>query len=149
MMSRIIILDVYRKTSYRISKDTSGGYGTGNDFGEGLVPFILKKSLKYASDWPPLFAAYTHAILNKKYKNVYYKKINSFDEIKNQIENYDYFIIVSSIVCCETELNLIHELYKRKKKCIAIGPFSSNKPDLYIKSGASVVIGEPENFFFL
>ena len=57
--------------------------------------------------------------------------------------------IVSSIVCCETELNLIHELYKRKKKCIAIGPFSSNKPDLYIKSGASVVIGEPENFFFL
>ena len=26
-------------------------------------------------------------------------------------------------------------------------PFSSNKPDLYIKSGASVVIGEPENFF--
>ena len=67
MISRIIILDVYRKTSYRISKDTSGGYGTGNDFGEGLVPFILKKSLKYASDWPPLFAAYTHAILNKKY----------------------------------------------------------------------------------
>jgi radical SAM superfamily enzyme YgiQ (UPF0313 family) len=148
MISRIIILDVYRKTSYRISKDTSGGYGTGNDFGEGLVPFILKKSLKYASDWPPLFAAYTHAILNKKYKNVDYKKINSFDEIKNQIEDYDYFIIVSSIVCCETELNLIQKLYKRKKKCIAIGPFSSNKPDLYIKSGASVVIGEPENFFF-
>ena len=23
-----------RKTSHRISKDTSGGYGTGNDFGD-------------------------------------------------------------------------------------------------------------------
>ena len=58
---------------------------------------------------------HTHAILNKKYKNVDYKKINSFDEIKNQIEDYDYFIIVSSIVCCETELNLIQKLYKKKK----------------------------------
>ena len=147
-MPRIIILDIYRKTSYRISKDTSGGYGTGNDFGEGLIPFLLKRRLKYISDWPPLFAAYTHAILKKKYKTVDFKKINSFDEIKNHIENFDYFIIVSSIVCCETELNLINELYKRKKKCIAIGPFSSNKPELYIKSGASVIMGEPENFFF-
>ena len=147
-MPKILILDVYRETSYRISKDTSGGYGTGNDFGEGLVPSLLKKRLKYVSDWPPLFAAYTHSILKKNYETVDYKKINNFEEIKNEIENYDYFIIVSSIVCCESELGLIKELFKRKKKCVAIGPFSSNKPELYLNSGASVIIGEPEAYFY-
>ena len=48
-MPKILILDIYKKTSYRISKDTSGGYGTGNDFGAGLVPFLLKNRLKYVS----------------------------------------------------------------------------------------------------
>ena len=98
----------------RISKDTSGGYGTGNDFGEGLIPFLLKKRLKYISDWPPLFAAYTHSILKEIYEIVDFKKINNFQQIKDEVENYDYFIIVSSIVCCETELSLIKELFKRK-----------------------------------
>ena len=36
-MKNILILDPYKKTDYRISKDTSGGYGTGNDFGDGVV----------------------------------------------------------------------------------------------------------------
>ena len=146
-MPKILILDIYRETPYRISKDTSGGYGTGNDFGEGLIPYLLKKRLKYLSDWPPLFAAYTHSILKENYETVDFKKINNFKEIEDEIENYDYFVIVSSIVCCETELSLIKELFKRKKKCVAIGPFSTNKPELYLNSGASVIIGEPEAFF--
>ena len=41
---KILILDPEKKVSHRISKDTSGGYGTGNDFGDTLVPIFLKKS---------------------------------------------------------------------------------------------------------
>ena len=40
---KILILDPERNVSHRISKDTSGGYGTGNDFGDTLIPKILKK----------------------------------------------------------------------------------------------------------
>ena len=119
-MPKILILDIYRETPYRISKDTSGGYGTGNDFGEGLIPYLLKKRLKYLSDWPPLFAAYTHSILKENYETVDFKKINNFKEIESEIENYDYFVIVSSIVCCETELSLIKELFKRKKNVLLL-----------------------------
>ena len=43
---RILILDPERDVSHRISKDTSGGYGTGNDFGDSLVPKFLKKNIK-------------------------------------------------------------------------------------------------------
>ena len=41
----ILILDPYPKKNYRISKDTSGGYGTGNDFGDSFIPKTLKKLL--------------------------------------------------------------------------------------------------------
>ena len=44
---KILILDIYKKVNYRISKDTSGGYGTGNDFGEGFVAQYLKKLKKF------------------------------------------------------------------------------------------------------
>ena len=29
---KILALDIYRNVDHRISKDTSGGYGTGNNF---------------------------------------------------------------------------------------------------------------------
>jgi len=43
---RILILDPERNVPYRISKDTSGGYGTGNDFGDTPIPIFLKRTLK-------------------------------------------------------------------------------------------------------
>ena len=43
---KILILDPERKEPYRISKDTSGGYGTGNDFGDTFIPKFLKKIKK-------------------------------------------------------------------------------------------------------
>lgn len=46
---KILILDPEIKVSHRISKDTSGGYGTGNDFGDTMVPKLLKKNTKTSS----------------------------------------------------------------------------------------------------
>ena len=53
---KILILDPERDVSHRISKDTSGGYGTGNDFGDTIIPKFLKKTLKVVHDWPAMFA---------------------------------------------------------------------------------------------
>ena len=36
-MMNILFLDVYKKSSSRISKDTSGGYGTENSLGDGII----------------------------------------------------------------------------------------------------------------
>ncbi len=140
---KILILDIYKKTNYRISKDTSGGYGTGNDFGDTFIPKFLKKTLKKIHDWPPLFAAYTYSVLKKKNEKVEYKK-----NLPNDYKNYELFIIVSSIVCCEDEIKVIKKIKKENKSVIAIGPFATNNPNLYNDAGATVISGEPE-FYFL
>ncbi len=139
----ILILDVYKNTNYRISKDTSGGYGTGNDFGNSFVAIYLKKRLKKMHDWPPLFAAYVHSVLKKQKHNVDYEKT-----IPNNLEIYDLFIITSSIVCCEDEVDVIKKLKTVNNKIFAIGPFATSNPEKYVNAGATVISGEPE-FYFL
>ena len=81
----ILILDPQKKTKHRISKDTSGGYGTGNNFGKSVVPRILVKLIKKFSDWPPIFAAYTFSVLQSKGHNVEYGK-----NLPKNIEIYDF-----------------------------------------------------------
>ena len=108
---KILILDPEKNVSHRISKDTSGGYGTGNDFGDSLIPSFLKKTLKKVHDWPPMFALYTMSVLKKFNHEVYYKKI-----LPEDYKSYDLYIIVSSIVCCETECEYIKKLSILKKK---------------------------------
>ena len=140
---KILILDPERKSSHRISKDTSGGYGTGNDFGDTLIPRFLKKTLKLVHDWPPMFATYTMSVLKKNGHEVNYSK-----ELPNFLDNYDLYIIVSSIVCCETECENIKKISDNKKKVFVIGPFATSNPKKYTDAGGMVVMGEPE-FFFL
>lgn len=139
---KFLILDPYRSVDYRISKDTSGGYGTGNNFGNSIIPKFLKRTLKKVSEWPPLFAAYTFSVLKAQGFNVDYERITP----KN-LDRYDYFIVVSSIVCSETEINEIKRLKKIGKKIFVIGPFATNIPDLYVSAGATVISGEPEFYF--
>ena len=141
---KILLLDIYRETDYRISKDTSGGYGTGNNFGDGIFTNFLKRKFKKEHDWPPLFLAYTHSVLKKFSHDVMYSKILTKD-----FEKYDCYILSSSIVCCETEIRTINEIKSKTNKNIyVIGPFATNNPKKYIDAGAIVISGEPE-FYFL
>ena len=140
---KILLLDPQRKTNYRISKDTSGGYGTGNDFGNSLIPKILKYLMKKNCDWPPIFAAYTHSVLSKKGHEVVYSK-----KIPDNYNSFDLFVVITSIVCCETELLAIKSLTEKNKKVFAIGPFATNMSKVYSEAGATVISGEPE-FYFL
>ena len=140
---KILILDPEIKVSHRISKDTSGGYGTGNDFGDTMVPKLLKKTLKIVHDWPAMFAIYSMSVLKKNGHEVDYKK-----KIPENYKSYDLFIVVSSIVCCETECDFIRKISTSKKKILVIGPFATSNPKKYIEAGGAVIMGEPE-FFFL
>jgi radical SAM superfamily enzyme YgiQ (UPF0313 family) len=140
---KILILDPERNVSHRISKDTSGGYGTGNDFGDTLIPKFLKKTLKLVHDWPAMFAIYSMSVLKKNGNDVDYKK-----KIPDNYKEYDLFIIVSSIVCCETECDYIKKIKDAKKKIFVIGPFATSNPKKYVEAGGIVISGEPE-FYFL
>ena len=96
MKKKILILNPEKKVNYRISKDTSGGYGTGNDFGYSIVPRILKYLLKKYSDWPPLFAAYTFSVLkNLGYEVTYSKNLNIIIIFTLEITNRMVLYIVS------------------------------------------------------
>lgn len=137
----ILILDPYPKKNYRISKDTSGGYGTGNDFGDSIIPKTLKKLLVNNSKWPPLFAAYTYSVLKKNGHKVNYKQ-----ELPENYKFFDLVIIVSSIVSHETEIELIKRI-NNKVKIFIIGPFATNNSEKYINYNISIIMGEPEFFF--
>ena len=140
---KILTLDIYKNVDHRISKDTSGGYGTGNNFGDSLIPKYLKKKLKKIHDWSPMFLAYTISVLNDKGHEVVFSKV-----LPKDYEDYDAYIVASSIVCCESELEIIKKLSSIGKKIFAIGPFATNVPQVYVDAGAHVISGEPE-FFFL
>ena len=139
---KILVLDPQRKTSHRISKDTSGGYGTGNDFGDTLIPTFLKKTLKIVHDWAPMFAVYTIAVLKKHGHEVHYSKT-----LPNNLNSFDLYIVVSSIVCCETECQNIKDIVEFNKRVLVIGPFATSNSNKYIEAGGTVILGEPEFFF--
>ena len=95
---RILILDVYPDTPYRISKDQNGAYGTANNYGDGLISKLLRSIVKNSIDFPPLYSVHVIGELNKQNHDVHYsKKLNLNDD-------FDLYILPSSIVCHETEV---------------------------------------------
>ena len=142
---KILFLDPYPKKNYRISKDTSGGYGTANDFGDTIIAKILKKILINNSKWPPMFAAYSFAVLKKNGHEMHYETTLPFN-----IEIYDIIILISSIVSHETEVKLAKKILKKNSnvKIYAIGPFATNNAENYLRHKIRVIKGEPE-FYFL
>ena len=138
----VCVLDIYKKVDYRISKDQNGQFGTSNDYGDNLFSKFLKRFVKKKINIPPLYVAQVIGELKKNKHNVeYHNKFYTNPSI-------DLYIVVSSIVCHETEISVIKNLSKQEKKIFVIGPFASTLPDLYINAGAKVILGEPEFFFF-
>jgi len=138
---KIIILDVYKKSSYRISKDTNGGYGVVNDMGSGLIPSIMSRIAKYSIFWPPLSALN----LVSEFCNLGYevRYSQSTTDVDNSI---DYVFVAASIVNCNHELSAIADLKAKipKIKIFAFGPFLDFYGAEYQKVGATVILGEPE-----
>ena len=62
---KILLLDPQRKVSHRISKDTSGGYGTGNDFGSSIISKLINSLVSKMINMPPMYSMYIFSILKK------------------------------------------------------------------------------------
>jgi len=138
---KVVVLDVYPKRPYRICKDTNGGFGTGNDYGDSFVARTLRWLIARNIDWPPLFAAYTASVLRDKGHEVEYSRDPA------RACGADLCLLVSSIVAHESEIDTIRQLCRQDCVVGAIGPFAATKPAAYVDAGAFVIAGEPEMFF--
>lgn len=144
----VLILDPYPIKKYRVSKDTNGGFGTANDYGDGLVARSLSLLKLLSVDWPPLYAVYVAGVLRNSGYQVVYSKVNSNTLIGEKIlSNIDVCLVTSSIVCHETELQVIYKLTSIGIPVGVIGPFATTVPEPYLAAGAFVISGEPEIFF--
>ena len=138
---RVAILDVYPSRPYRITKDTNGGYGTANDYGDSFLSRMLSRLVAKSVDWPPMYAAYAAAELRAAGHDVRYERT------LETAGTADLYLIPSSIVCHETEIEAVRQLVEQNATVAAIGPFAANVPDPYLKAGAIVIQGEPEMYF--
>ena len=140
---KFCILDVYPNNNFRICKDTAGGYGTGNNFGNTILSRILNVFTASQIHQPTMGIGYLLSILkSEKTEVLYAHDENSFD-----VKNSDFVILNSSIVAHETELKALDVLNTLNKKIFVIGIFSTIKKNNYLKHNAVLIDGEAENFF--
>lgn len=137
---KILVLDPYPVRPWRISKDTSGGYGTANRFGDGLVAGLLTRLMAKEVDWPPLYCVYLLGVLREKGHEVAYSR--DWQEAKD----YELCFVTSSIVAHETEVEAVRSVASLGTPVGAIGPFATSVPKPYLDAGDFVIGGEPEMY---
>ena len=123
---KFVILDVYPDKNYRLVKDTAGGYGTGNNFGNTLFSKILNSYVDNSIGMPAMEIMYISSILKLEHE-VHYTR-QSTDP---QINNADFIILPSSIIAHETEINILKKV--DHKKVFVTGIFSNILRDKYKK----------------
>ena len=101
-MIKFVILDVYPNHKHRLIKDTAGGYGTGNDFGNTLFSKLLNIYVDTNIGMPSIEIMIISSILKKSHKVYYTRNFND-----KEIENCDFIIMPSSIIAHETELKTL------------------------------------------
>ena len=141
---KFLILDVYPNNDFRLVKDTAGGYGTGNDFGNSFFSKLINKFVSTMIAMPPMYAMYVYSIIKNKGHEVNYSR-NINDNTK--IQEADYIIMPTSIIAHETEKKILYLLSKKNKKIFLIGIFSSVMNEEYHINNSFIVKGEAENFF--
>ena len=106
---KFVILDVYPNKNHRLIKDTAGGYGTGNNFGNNLFSRLLNIYVDSKIGMPAMEIMYISSIL-KKSNQVHYTR----DKNDPNIKEADFIILPSSIIAHETEVETLKSLDKKK-----------------------------------
>ena len=138
---KFVILDVYPDKKHRLVKDTAGGYGTGNDFGNSFFSKFLNIYVDQNIGMPAIEVMIISSIL-KQDNEVYYTR-NLKDE---KILYCDYVIFPSSIIAHETELSTLSKL--ENKKIFVTGIFANTFKEKYSKKNVIVVKNESDIFFY-
>jgi hypothetical protein len=140
-MIKFVILDVYPNHKHRLIKDTAGGYGTGNDFGNTLFSKLLNIYVDTNIGMPSIEIMIISSILKKSHEVYYTRNFND-----KEIENCDFIIMPSSIIAHETELKTLSKL--QHKKIFITGIFATIMKDKYHKENSIVVKNESDTFFY-
>ncbi|MDB2591817.1 radical SAM protein [Candidatus Pelagibacter bacterium] len=140
-MIKFVILDIYPNRKHRLIKDTAGGYGTGNDFGNTLFSKLLNVYVDTNIGMPAIEIMIISSILKNKHKVHYTRDLND-----KEIENCDFVIMPSSIIAHETEIDAIHKL--KNKKIFVTGIFATTKREKYLVENTIVVKNESDTFFY-
>ena len=72
---KFLILDPYTNDNWRLVKDTAGGYGTGNDFGNSIFSKLINFFVSKMISMPPMYAIYIYSILIKRKCKVEYTRV--------------------------------------------------------------------------
>lgn len=137
---KIVLVDPYPSVPWRVSKDTSGGYGTSNRFGEGIFAAFMTRAMSTKMDWPPVDCAYLLGALRDRGHTVSYSR--DWRDAKGS----DLCFVRSSIVAHETEIAAIRSIKAEGIRVGAIGPFATNVPKPYLDAGDFVIGGEAEMY---
>ncbi len=137
--SNVLFLDIYKEEGFRINKDVNGAFGTGNNYIGGAFTRLLAKYQKESIFWPPLYLVSTIGVLEKQGFNCTYTT-----NLKDSSSKFDLFILSSSIVACETEVEAVLFLKQFNKPILVVGPFAQTCPEKYIKAGGNVLMAEAD-----
>ncbi len=140
---KFLILDLYTNNNWRLVKDTAGGYGTGNDFGDSIISKSINKFVSRAISMPPMYSMYVFSVLKERGCDVIYSR----NIVKEEVENADYIILTSSIICHETEVEALKKITLMGKKIFLIGIFANVVKENYQNNQTYIIPGEPEAFF--
>ncbi len=138
---KFVILDVYPEKRHRLIKDTAGGYGTGNDFGNTLFSRLLNVYVDGNIGMPAIEIMIISSILKKSNSVHYTRNIND-----KEIENSDFVILPSSIIAHETEIKALLKL--SHKKIFVTGIFATIMKEKYLTENSIVVKSESDTFFY-
>ena len=138
---KFVILDVYPDKNYRLVKDTAGGYGTGNNFGNTLFSKLLNLYVDNSIGMPSMEVMYISSIL-KKDNEVYYTR--KYDD--PEVEKADFIILPTSIIAHETEINVL-KLIKHKQVFVT-GIFSNILREKYNEENTVIIKNEADTFFY-
>ena len=138
---KFVILDVYPNKKHRLIKDTAGGYGTGNDFGNTIFSKILNLYVDNNIGMPAIEIMIISSILKKNHE-VHYTR----DPNDKEIIDCDFIILPSSIIAHETEISILSKL--QNKKVFVTGIFANTLKEKYLKDYSIVVKNEADTFFY-
>jgi radical SAM superfamily enzyme YgiQ (UPF0313 family) len=145
----IILADVFRTSAFRLSKDTNGGFGTeykiqGNFFST-LLGYFVKKQVDTLQ---PMVSYILGGLSQQQVVGRYRRFVAGV--IPQDVERNQVFLVISSIVCWESELEFCSQLSKTypEIKIFLVGPFASTQPRDSIPANIGLIIGEPEKIVF-
>jgi anaerobic magnesium-protoporphyrin IX monomethyl ester cyclase len=138
---KIVVLSASHQKNCTL-KDVAGGMGTVFTVGKSPFARLLEVAKRRIAEIPNITLAYLDTILTRHGADVTILDVRRMD----QLMPADLYLLSSSIVDCNFELQVIREARKRFDCRVGVfGTFASAKPEFYLDDADFVVTNEIEN----